>query len=232
MNINCLIIDDEPSSQTVLKHFISEISFLTLKGCCNSGMSALQKLEEVGPIDLLLLDINMPKISGIDFYKSLQNPPEVIFTTAYPKYAVQGFEVNAIDYLLKPFSFERFFTAINKFVDKNKLHQKEETTTSYLLVKSNKVLHKIEFDAILFIEAFGDYVKIFLKGKTILTCSTFSQFLKKLPQQFIRTHKSFAINIKQMNRIDGNRIHIQEHTIPIGLTYKEDFLIQLSFPKK
>ncbi len=198
MRINCLIVDDEPSSQAVLKHFIAEIPFLTLKGCCTNAMDALQKIKEQGPIDLLFLDINMPKISGLSFYKSLQNPPDVIFITAYPKYAVDGFEVNAIDYLLKPFSFERFFTAINKLANRKEFLQNNSNTSLFLIVKSNKVWHKIEFDSILFVEAFGDNVKIYLYGDTILTNSTFSQFLKKLPHQFIHTHKSFAINLKKI----------------------------------
>ena len=143
MTLRCLIIDDEPSSQLVLKTFIADVGFLELCGIANNAVEALNLLQQHSDIDLLFLDINMPKISGLTFYKSLQNPPHVIFTTAYSQYAIEGFEVNAVDYLLKPFSFDRFFKAVNKVVEKqtgNELNNNEE---AFILIKSSKTLHKV-----------------------------------------------------------------------------------------
>ncbi len=223
MKINCIIIDDEPSSQVVLKAFIADVNFLELVGVCNNAIEAAEVLNKNNTISLLFLDINMPKISGLSFYKSLQNPPDVIFTTAYSEYALEGFEVNAIDYLLKPFSFQRFFKAVNKVLDK----QSQENQTpedDFILIKSNKVLHKIALNDIFFVEAFGDYVKVHLEHTYIMTNSTFANILKLFPKQFVRTHKSYAINLKKMNSLAGNQITIGNNTVPIGQTYKADFL--------
>jgi len=225
MKINCLIIDDEPSSQTVLKKFIENVDFLELVNVCGNAIEALQVLKQNQNIDLLFLDINMPKVSGLTFYKSLQNPPDVIFTTAYPQYALEGFEVNAIDYLLKPFSFERFFSAVNKVIEKKFTSDKTLEDDHYLLIKSNKTLHKVFSKKILFIEALGDYVKVHLEDQFILTNATFISVYESLPKQmFIRTHKSFAINFKKMNSISGNQISIGNFKIPIGQKYKDEFL--------
>ena len=225
MKIKCLIIDDEPSSQVVLKKFVADVDFLKLVKVCNNAIDALQVLKQNQNIDLLFLDVNMPKISGLTFYKSLQNPPEVIFTTAYPQYAVDGFEVNAIDYLLKPFSFERFFTAVNKVLEKRFSNGTKKEEEQFIFVKSSKTLHKINFKDILFVEAYGDYVKVHQEQQCILTNATFTSVLETLPSDiFVRTHKSFAINFKKMNTISGNQITIQKHKIPIGQKFKEEFL--------
>ena len=225
MTINCLIIDDEPSSQLVLKKFIANVEFLELVGICNNAIEGIEKLKQNQAIDLLFLDINMPKISGLTFYKSLQNPPNVIFTTAYPQYAVDGFEVNAIDYLLKPFSFDRFFTAVNKVIEKQMPNDSKIDNGHFIMIKSNKTLYKINSEEILFIEAFGDYVKVHLQDKMIMTNATFTSVFESLPQNtFIRTHKSFAINFKKMDCISGNQIMILKHKIPIGQKYRTEFL--------
>jgi len=225
MKIKCLIIDDEPSSQTVLKKFVADVEFLELVGVCNNAIEALQILKQNQGVDLLFLDINMPKISGLTFYKSLQHPPHVIFTTAYSQYAVDGFEVNAVDYLLKPFSFERFFTAVNKVLEKQMPNDRQSESDYFIMVKSNKILHKVNANDILFIEAFGDYVKIHLEDTYIMTNATFTSVFESLPQHiFIRTHKSFAINFKKMKSIDGNQILIKTHKIPIGQKYRTEFL--------
>lgn len=217
--ISCIIIDDEPSSQRVLKYFINETNVLDLKATCSNTAEAFKFLQLNSTIDLLFLDINMPKQTGLDFYKSLKNPPEVIFTTAYSQYAVVGFEVNAIDYLLKPIAYERFLMAVNKVI-------KTKTTTDndFLILKENKVLHKVFYTNIQYIEAFGDYVKIHTTEKTIVTHSTFSKFMTSLPDNFLRTHKSFCINLNKMNCLSGNQITIDTHTIPIGQTYKDSVL--------
>lgn len=223
--ITCLIIDDERSSQKVLQHFIKETVILDLKATCNNTTDAFKYLQLNENIDLLFLDINMPKQSGIDFYKTLKSPPQVIFTTAYPQYAVDGFEVNATDYLLKPISYERFLTAINKVLNSTISTEKEE---DFIVLKENKTLHKIFFNDIQYIEAYGDYVKVHTKEKMITTHSTFSKLIANLPSNFIRTHKSFSINLNKMNHLAGNQITIDSHTIPIGQTYKQTVLKALN----
>ena len=223
--INCIIIDDEPSSQTILKKFISDVDFLTLSGTCNNAVEAIQLLNTKQNVDLMFLDINMPKISGLTFYRSLQNPPDLIFTTAYSQYAVDGFEVNAIDYLLKPFSFDRFLIAISKVIDKKKFNENNSPKSPYILIKSNKTIHKINPNNIEYIEALGDYVKVHLKESFIITNSTFTLILKKLRDyKFIQTHKSYAINLEKVNRINGNQVFIGANSIPIGQKYKTLFL--------
>lgn len=225
MKLNCLIVDDEPSSQSILKIFCEDVDFLNVIKICNNALEAMSILNSQNDIDLLFLDINMPKLSGLNFYKSLLNPPDVIFTTAYSEFALEGFEVNAIDYLLKPFSFERFLAAVNKALNKKKSEKNSDDT---IIIKANKVLHQVHPDDILFVEAFGDYVKVHQENTVITTNSTFTNILKILPKQFVRCHKSFAINLKKMNSLAGNVITIGDKTVPIGQTYKSDFLKSLN----
>lgn len=224
-NISCIIIDDELSSQKVLQYFIAQTNVLQLKHTCNNAAEAFKYLQLNPSIDVLFLDINMPQQSGLDFYKNLKNPPAVIFTTAYPQYAVEGFEVNAIDYLLKPIAYERFLTAIGKAININK---SIEEANDFILLKENKTLHKVQFLDILFVEAFGDYVKVHLQNTTITTHSTFSSFLAQLPSNFIRVHKSFSINLSLMTKLSGNQITLDSHKIPIGQTYKAKVLKALN----
>ena len=224
-SISCIIVDDELSSQRVLQHFISQTDVLDLKSTCNTAAEAFKYLQLNGNVDLLFLDINMPKKSGLDFYKGLLNPPKVIFTTAYPQYAVDGFEVNAIDYLLKPIAYERFLTAMHKVLQFQSDHSK---TNDFVVLKENKALHKIFFNEIRYIEAFGDYVKVHTQEKTITTHSTFTNILKKLPAFFLRIHKSFSINTHRIQQISGNQMTIDKQQLPIGQTYKESVLKALN----
>jgi DNA-binding LytR/AlgR family response regulator len=224
MRITCIIIDDEPSSQKVLEKFIAQVDFLQLKGICNDAVEGLQKLNEES-VDLMFLDINMPKITGLSFLKSLKAPPEVIITTAYSKYALEGFELSVVDYLLKPFSFDRFFTAVNKVVEKITHKRGHKNEDPFILIRSDKTLHKIPCNTVLFVEAYGDYVKIHLEEQSILTNSTFTAILDLLPgNKFVRTHKSFAVNIEKLNSISGNQIAIGKHKVPVGYTFKTSFL--------
>ncbi|NER09443.1 two component transcriptional regulator, LytTR family [Muriicola jejuensis] len=224
MLLNCLIVDDEPTSQKVLETFVNKVDFLDLAGICGDAMEALQHLQKE-KIDLMFLDINMPKISGLTFLKSLKNPPEVIFTTAYSKYAIDGFDLNAVDYLLKPFSFDRFYTAVTKVLEKSAQIGPTDRRDHYLIVKADKTLHKVNIDDILFVEAYGDYVKIHIDDHFLLTNSTFTNILDQLPKKkFIRSHKSFAINLDKLNSLSGNQVFIGKHKIPIGQKFKSDFL--------
>ncbi len=223
--ITCLIIDDELSSRRVLQHFVAETSVLDLKGTCNNADEAFKHLQLHGEIDLLFLDINMPQQSGLDFYKTLKHPPQVIFTTAYPQYAVDGFEVNAIDYLLKPIAYERFSIAINKALITLDTNVDKD---DFIILKENKALHKVFYKDIQYIEAFGDYVKVYTEEKTITTHSTFFKLIENLPNNFIRVHKSFSINLNRLNHLSGNQITIDAHVIPIGQTYKKSVLKALN----
>jgi len=222
--ISCIIIDDELSSQKVLQHFVYETEVLELKQTCNNSAEAFKYLLLHPKIDLLFLDINMPRQSGLDFYKSLQHPPAVIFTTAYPQYAVEGFEVDATDYLLKPIAYERFLTAINKVLNTNNTSSKND----FIILKENKALHKVMVADILFVEAYGDYVKVHLEDKFITTHSTLSRFVEQLPKYFIKTHKSFSINLNKMRALSGNQITVDSHNVPIGQTYKAQVLKALN----
>ena len=220
--ISCLIVDDELSSQKVLQHFVAQTEVLELKQTCNNTAEAFKYLQLHTKVDLLFLDINMPQQTGLDFYKNLHNPPAVIFTTAYPQYAVDGFEVNATDYLLKPFSYDRFLTAVNKIL--NTKNEVIKEAPNYIILKENKVLHKVLFSDINYVEAYGDYVKVHIKEKIITTHSTFSGFIEQLPNYFLRTHKSFSINLNKLQQLTGNLILIENQKIPIGQTYKQAVL--------
>ncbi len=218
MSINCIIVDDEISSQDVLKHFIAKTEMLQLKDTCSSASEAFEYLQLHRDIELIFLDINMPNQSGLDFYKTLIRPPKVIFTTAYPQYAVEGFEVEAIDYLLKPFSYQRFLTAVGKAI---KLFAETEEAVDYLVLKENKSLHKVFFNNILFVEACGDYVKVHTDSKTVMTNMTFKNLNNSLPNNFFQVHKSYTINVHKLQQVSGNLIFIDSHKIPIGQTYKK-----------
>ena len=223
--ITCLIIDDELSSQRVLQHFVADTDVLDLKATCSTAAEAFKYLQLYGGVDLLFLDINMPQQSGLDFYKTLKNTPDVIFTTAYPQYAVDGFEVNAIDYLLKPIAYERFLTAISKVISNQ---NKTKTEDDFIVLKENKSLHKVFYKDIQYVEAFGDYVKVHTEEKRITTHSTFSRLLQGLPSYFLRVHKSFSINLNKMNHLSGNQIKVDTHIVPIGQTYKQTVLKALN----
>lgn len=195
MRIKCIIVDDEPLSQDVLKKYINESPMLELVNICSDAFEANNVLQ-AGNIQLMFLDINMPKLSGIRFVKTLSNPPLVIFTTAYPEYAIDGFEVDAIDYLVKPFSYERFLKATNKAIEKiNFLHLKSPAHTEFILLKSDKKVFKINFNEINYLQSFGDYVKVFTCEKCLIVHDTFKNILEQLPSQsFLRIHKSY-INV-------------------------------------
>lgn len=223
--INCIVIDDEVASQKVLKHFIEETEVLHLKQIFSNPKDAYKYLQLNSSVDLIFLDINMPEQHGLDFYKSLYPAPPVIFTTAYPQYAIEGFEVNAIDYLLKPIPYERFLKAIRKVIDQL---THETVDASFLSIKENKTIHKVDFKSIIYVEASGDYVKVITDHHTIVTHSTFSNFIKQLPNYFIRIHKSFCINKEHLSKLSGNQIQVSKYVLPVGQTYKSQVLESLN----
>jgi DNA-binding LytR/AlgR family response regulator len=227
--ITCLIVEDEPASQEILKKYVGDFPALELKGVCSNAFEAGEMLQKEG-VDLLFLDINMPRLSGLEFYRSLSEPPSVIFTTAYPEFAVNGFEVNAVDYLVKPFAFDRFVKAVNRAADA--LRGKSEGVAGYLMLLADKKMHKIDFDNLLFVEGMGDYVKVNTTTKTLVVHITLQKLQEQLPgEKFLRIHKSFIISLARLEYIEGNMAIINKQQIPIGQTYRADFLSVLQTRK-
>jgi len=228
MNIKCLVVDDEPASQDVLIEYINSCPDLELIQVCSNAFEANEVLNDHENIRLIFLDISMPKLSGMKFYRSLSNPPYVIFTTAYPEYAIEGFEVDAVDYLLKPFPFERFLKAVNKVFEKLKSQQTKGNglqVEDFILLKSDKKIHKVDLGDIFYLESIGDYVKVYFKDKNIIVHGTLQGLASQLdPDRFVRVHKSFVISIHRFDYIEGNMIKILDTRIPIGQTYKANFL--------
>ena len=224
MSMTCLIVDDEPLSRDVLRNYVEDHPDLNLVRECKDAFEAMASLE-AQRIDLIFLDINMPKLSGINFYKSLNQKPMVIFTTAYPEFAVEGFELDAVDYLLKPFSFERFLKGVNKARSKVKTEEKE---ADFIMLKADKKMYRTAFDDILFFEALGDYVKVHTKERVLIIASTLKKLLSELPEsRFLRTHKSYIIAKGQVEYIEGNQVKIGEHMVSIGQAYREQVLASL-----
>jgi DNA-binding LytR/AlgR family response regulator len=229
-NLNCIIADDEPIARQILENYIDALPNLNLVASCKNAFEVLEILQEK-EVDILFLDINMPKLSGLSLLKTLQKRPNVIITTAYPEYAIEGFELSVTDYLVKPFSLERFMQAVQK-VSKKTVAEKviinrPDNTPKSIFVKSDKKIIKLNFDEIYHAEAYGNYVKIFT-DKMILTPQTLSDFLDKLSNDFIRIHKSFVINFNHLKMIDGNQVILQNNTkIPIGKSYKKELLDRL-----
>jgi len=222
--IKCVITDDEPFARKGLQGYIEQIDFLELKGICENALE-LNSLLKKEPVDLLFLDIEMPYVTGIDFLKSITAPPKVIFTTAYEKYALQGFELEVLDYLLKPISFERFMKAANKAFDYFRSQQAPAAGQDYIFVKADSKLEKIHFTDILFVEALENYVAIYTHEKKIITHLTLKMLQEKLPPgAFIQPHKSYIVSIGKINSIEGNILHVLHYQVPISKYQKEEMM--------
>jgi DNA-binding LytR/AlgR family response regulator len=222
MVLKCIIADDEPLQQEILKDYIDMLPRLELAGVFSNGNDALGFLKEHKP-DLVFLDINMPGLNGIELVKRLSNPPAVIFTTAYPEYAVEGFNLNAIDYLLKPISFDRFSKAVEKFT--HTLGNGKDENADTVLVKSGKKEFRIKVGSIHYIESMGDYVRLVTATQAIITHGTMVQFLELLPAStFCRIHKSFIINLDLIDFFEGNIISLKGKKLSIGKAYRDSFL--------
>jgi two-component system LytT family response regulator len=229
--IQCLVVEDEPLAQNVLKKYIAEHPSLQLVAICEDALDAQQKLNQ-HPVGLIFLDINLPRLSGINFLKTLPHHPAVIFTTAYPEFAVEGFELDAVDYLVKPFSFERFLKAVNKVMAIKKVATNEPTDESIFL-KADKKVFRVLIEDILDLEALGDYVKVSTAGKQHMVNSSLKDLLAELPREkFIRVHKSFAIAKNKIAFLEGNYVRVGEKDIPIGATYREEVYAIISSKTK
>jgi DNA-binding LytR/AlgR family response regulator len=222
---NCLIVDDEPIARQIVQTYCSHLPYLNVVGTSGNALEAKKMLQEK-KIDILFLDINMPVIDGISFLKTLKNTPQVIFTTAYREYAVDAYELAACDYLLKPFSLERFIIAVDRATEKLQAGAdvSEQPTEEYFFLKTDGKIFKLLYDDILYAEANGNYSKIITRSQVLLPGMTFSNVEELLPTSiFFRVHRSFIINKSKISHIEGNRVFIGQREIPIGSNHKEAF---------
>lgn len=223
--INYIIVDDEHIAHDIIKGYCDFLPNFELKKNCYDALEALQYLSG-HDVDLIFLDLNMPKLKGFDFLRTLPAQPKIIVTTAYSEYALEGFELNVVDYLLKPFSFERFLKAVNKAVSSSKIRQTEGTQKGQadrdrFFVRGDKKYIQVEMDELLYIEGSGNYTKLITSKETITTREKLSSVLMLLPPaDFLQVHKSFAVAVKHIKSIEGNEISIGDHTIPIGKMYR------------
>jgi DNA-binding LytR/AlgR family response regulator len=229
MLLKTIALDDEPLALKLVEGYIEKTSFLSLAGAFDNPLDAIEYLRN-NPVDLVLLDIQMPDLTGIEFLKSLEVPPKVIFTTAYDKYAIEGFKLNAIDYLLKPFGYPDFLKAAQKALRQVELESQSftllEASNRYLFLKSEYKIRRINFDDILFIEGLKDYIKVYVQNeeKPVLSLSSLKILEQKLPEkEFMRVHRSFIVNLSKINTIERFRIVFDNTFIPIGDQYKDKF---------
>lgn len=221
MMITCVITDDEPMARKGLQSYVEKVDFLSLTGICEDAMQLNTLLKTQRP-DLLLLDIEMPYLSGLDLLATLSNPPKVIVTSAYERYALKGYELDVTDYLLKPISFERFLKAVNRVHDLL-LREAQPVQEDFLFVKSDKQMRKVFLKDILFVEALENYVSLYTTSGKILTHSTLKRIGESLPEGvFMQTHKSYLVNIDRIDLVEGNMLRIATYQIPIARNHRED----------
>ncbi len=219
----CLIIDDEPLARQLMESHVRQVKSLQLVGTCETALEAFDQLHRE-QVDLLFLDIQMPGITGLNFLRSLKHPPKVIFTTAYMEYAVEAFELEAVDYLVKPITFERFIKAIQKVVAPKEIPSLAQAQPSgdAIFIKVQKRLLRIAYPDIFYIEGFGDYIKVVTANAVHTSYSSLNKIGELLPeQQFIRIHKSFIINVRHIQFVEGNLVRIFDKELPLGVTYKD-----------
>lgn len=226
--ISCLIIDDESIARDVISNHLSKINNINIVASCKNAIEAFSYINN-NKIDLVFLDINMPEISGISFAKSINKDVKIIFTTAYRDYAIEGFELQAVDYLLKPIAFNRLLKAINTYfevysnISKKPGSQIDEN--NFMFVRSDRIMVKIDFNTIIYIESYSDYIKIHLKDKTIVTRETITAIEAKLPKlMFLRIHRSYIISISNITSFTNEQITINNTSLPISRGYKQQVI--------
>ncbi|MEI7831424.1 MAG: LytTR family DNA-binding domain-containing protein [Prolixibacteraceae bacterium] len=220
----CIVIEDEPAAQSLLAHNISLCPGLTCSGIFADAFSAQAFLDH-DTVDLMFLDINLPEMSGLSFLRSLVHPPLVIFTTAYPQYAIEGFDLEIVDFLLKPFSYERFSKAVNKAKERLNGLKLSHHPPAKFSIKCDRKIYQVDAEDILFVEALGDYVTIFLKDKKLVVHGTLKSWEEKLiGHPFQKVHRTSLVNFQKIDHIEGNVIHIGSHKLPLSESYKQDLL--------
>ena len=227
MSVPCIIVDDEPLAREILEKYIADCPLVSLKESCSNAFEAMNVLDRIS-VGIVFLDINMPKLSGLSLIRSLDRPPEIIFTTAYPEFAVEGFELDAADYLVKPFSFERFLKAVNKAVKRIGNRKAEGTAADhkkFLMVKADGKIYRVEHSSIYYLEAMGDYVRIHTDNGVITTYETLKNMVEALPNlKFLRVHRSFIISLEKISFLEGNRLRIRDSDIPVGQSYRDKLM--------
>lgn len=230
--INVIIVDDEPLALDIMETYVEQLPDLNLVKRCENALEAREVLKS-NDIDIIFLDIQMPELTGIDFVKTLANPPLIVFSTAFPNFAVDGFELNAVDYLLKPVSFDRFKKAVQKCFEKmeskptKSIMEPEETQQEYIFVKADKKLIKVKYSDILYIEGLKDYVIIRTETGRVITLQTMKSLEDKMPMKnFMRVHRSYIVNVDKITAITGNMIELIERNetkqIPVGKNYRDE----------
>lgn len=226
--ISCILVDDEPIAREILENHLQKIDTIKIVASCKNAVEAFNAINS-NTVDLLFLDINMPEISGLSFAKSINKNIKVIFTTAYREYAVDGFNLQAVDYLLKPISFDRLLQSIHKYLDENTIvHQEEkieisEEKTDYIFVRSDRKMVKINFNEIYYIESIGDYLKIHLSSKNIVTRESISSMEAKLPyHDFLRIHRSYIVSIPKIESFTNEYIEVNKKALTISRSYKNE----------
>jgi DNA-binding LytR/AlgR family response regulator len=228
MILNCLIIDDEPIARKLLQEYIEETDFLVLAGVAENPLKATGLINDL-QIDLIFLDVNMPKMNGLDFLRSANNLPMVIMTTAYGQYALDGFEMAVVDYLVKPFSLERFLKATQKALELKTLKEKsisaEKDTAQYFYVKCNGRIEKVVYDDLIYIEATANYITLYTANNKRMVYLTIKGILEKLPtEKFVQVHKSYIVNIDRVNTIEGNMLHLGDTKITVGQNFQSEVM--------
>jgi two-component system, LytTR family, response regulator len=230
LNISCLIVEDEPLARNLMTEYVKKVPFLNLIKACSSPIEAMDLLRQT-PVDLLFLDVQMPEITGISFLKSLQKKPEVILTTAYSEYALEGYELDVVDYLLKPITFDRFLKAVDKVGQRLNStgpppapERQAEPTTDYIFVKDGTKMVKIRWADILYVEGLKDYVTIHTRQQKVVSLQRLKVMEEQLPaNKFLRIHNSFIVALDAIDVIHKDKVQIGDHQIPIGETYKKEF---------
>lgn len=232
-SIQCIVVDDEPIAREILENHLNKIEAVTVVATCKNAIEAFNQLNS-NSVDLIFLDINMPEISGLSFAKSINTNIKVIFTTAYREYAIDGFNLQAVDYLLKPISFERLLQAVNKYLGENPseiiIDSSEilQDKCDFIFVRADRKMVKINFSEISYIESLSDYIKINLTNKTIVTRETITNIEAKLPQKdFLRIHRSYIVSISKIDSFTNEFIEIKKNALPISRSYKKEVLFKL-----
>ncbi len=226
MNVKCIIIDDEPLASTIIEKYLEEFPMIELVGVYTAAMASVPILEE-GKVDLVFLDINLPRMTGLEFLRTLQVKPLVVITTAYREYAVESFDLDVLDYLVKPIPLGRFLKSVNKVLARLKITRKKDhdltmKTFPYIFLKVDKKLVKFRFNDILFIESLKDYIKVCTRTGDYLIHKSMISILEELPEDnFMRVHRSFAIALNKVNSVEGNTVEIANQRIPIGRNYQQ-----------
>lgn len=226
--MTCLIVDDEPIAREIIQNYCAQLPYLAIVASCSNALEAKMILQKE-KVDILFLDINMPVMDGISFLKTMKTPPKVIFTTAYKEYAIDAFDLTATDYLLKPFSLDRFIIAVDKAAEQiqpaNAPLAETPPTADHFFIKTEGKIYKLLFTDVLYAEANGNHTKIVAAGNTLTPAMSFTAVEELLPADiFIRVHRSFIINKSKISHIEGNRVYVGKVEIPVGSSYKEEFL--------